>query len=77
MIVHSALMGILEVVATEHGLPLVDFIAIVNRHPEYFASYVHLTETGNLALAEALGAVIATLEAGDAPVAGVPTVGER
>jgi lysophospholipase L1-like esterase len=61
MIVHAALMSILDSVAAEHKLPLIDYIAEVNRHPEFFASYVHLTEAGNLALAQALSAVVKTL----------------
>jgi lysophospholipase L1-like esterase len=61
MIVHSALMRVLDSVAAERNLPLIDYIAVVNQHPEFFASYVHLTESGNRALAESLRAVVKTL----------------
>jgi lysophospholipase L1-like esterase len=61
MIVHSALMNVLDSVSAEHGLPIIDNIEIVNNHPEYFASYVHLTEAGNLALAQALRPAVETL----------------
>ncbi|MGH7471740.1 MAG: SGNH/GDSL hydrolase family protein [Longimicrobiales bacterium] len=54
MVVHSALMAVLDSVAAAAQVPVVNFIEVVNRHPEFFASYVHLTETGNTALAQAL-----------------------
>lgn len=60
-LVHRALMDTLEEVAAQHGIPVVDNIAIVNDHPDYLTSYVHLTEQGNRALAEALYARIAPL----------------
>lgn len=53
-LVHRGLMDTLEEVAGHHGIPLVDNIAIVNARRDYLASYVHLTEEGNRALAEAL-----------------------
>ena len=62
MIVHSALMSILDSVAVQHNVALIDYITVVDRHPEFFASYVHLTETANLTLAESLSAVVKTLE---------------
>lgn len=58
LVVHSSLMQVLDSIASEPGLAIVDNISIVDRKPEYFASYVHLTESGNLALAEALRSVI-------------------
>lgn len=60
-LVHRALMDTLEEVAARHGIPVVDNIAIVNSRPDYLTSYVHLTEEGNRALAEALYARIAPL----------------
>ena len=54
ILVHSALMDVLTRLARELDIPIIDNIAIVDEHPEYFASYVHLTEQGNGALAEAL-----------------------
>jgi hypothetical protein len=30
-----------RLVAAERNLPLIDYIAVLNRHPEFFASYVH------------------------------------
>ena len=54
ILVHSALMEVLTRLARDLDIPMVDNIAIVDEHPEYFASYVHLTEKGNETLAEAL-----------------------
>jgi len=59
LVVHSALMGVLDSLASEFELPVIDNVSIVDKHPEYFASYVHLTEVGNLALANAIADVIA------------------
>jgi len=53
-LVHAALMEILDKIACEESIPIVNNIAILDEHPEYYASYVHLTEDGNKALAEAL-----------------------
>jgi lysophospholipase L1-like esterase len=58
LLVHSELMKTLDRLARELSVPIVDNIAIVDAHPEYFASYVHLTEDGNRALAAALTPVI-------------------
>jgi lysophospholipase L1-like esterase len=58
MIVHSALMSVLDSLAMERGVPVVDYITVADRHPEYFASYVHLTEEGNRALADLLEPVV-------------------
>ena len=52
LLIHSALMNTLAEVAAEHQLPVVDFIGVLDKHPEYFSSYVHLTEDGNAALAK-------------------------
>jgi lysophospholipase L1-like esterase len=60
-LVHRALMRALEATARRDRRPLVDNISIVNDHPGYLASYVHLTEDGNQALAEALFEVIVPL----------------
>jgi len=57
-LVQRALVQALEATARREGDPLVDNIAIVNERPDYLASYVHLTEEGNQALAEALYRVI-------------------
>ena len=58
LFVHAALMNVLDSIAAERDLAIVDFISIVDQHPEYFASYVHLTETANLALARELAKAI-------------------
>jgi lysophospholipase L1-like esterase len=58
LLVHSALMERLEVIAREKHLSTVDNIVIADAHPEYFASYVHLTEDGNQALAQAMSSAI-------------------
>jgi hypothetical protein len=54
LLVQAALMGVLDRLSQELGVPVVDNVAIMDRHPEYFASYVHITETGNGELADAL-----------------------
>lgn len=54
LLVHRALMDAVQNVAARHSVPVVDNIAIINERPEYLASYVHLTEEGNSALAQAL-----------------------
>jgi len=58
LLVHSELMKTLDRLARELHIPVVDNIAILDAHPEYFASYVHLTEDGNRALAAALTQVV-------------------
>jgi hypothetical protein len=45
-------------VAEEEGLPMVDNIAIIDQDRRRLASSVHLTEEGNLRLAEALKSAI-------------------
>ncbi len=57
-LVHSTLMETLERLGREHNLPVVDFISVVDQHPEFFASYVHLTEEANARLAELLFEVL-------------------
>ena len=54
LLVHSELMNAVCTLAVEKQLSLVDNIAIVDAHPEYFASHVHLTEDANAQLADAL-----------------------
>jgi lysophospholipase L1-like esterase len=55
---HYHLIRELEKIATEENLPIVDNIAIVNQDRRRLASRVHLTEEGNLRLAEALKSTI-------------------
>jgi len=57
-LVHSTLMETLERLGREHNLPVVDFISVVDQHPEFFASCVHLTEEANARLAELLFEVL-------------------
>lgn len=54
IITHHRLMEELVSVAEEHGILVVDNVAIVDRDRRRLASHVHLTEEGNLRLAEAL-----------------------
>jgi lysophospholipase L1-like esterase len=54
LLVHSELIKTLQRLSQELNVPTIDNIAIIDRHPEYYASYVHITEDGNRALAEAL-----------------------
>ena len=42
--IHSQLMAVLEGVASQSRVELVDFIPVVDQHREFFASYVHLTD---------------------------------
>ena len=58
MLVHRALLDALDRVAASQRVIVVDNVAIVDRHPEFFASYVHLTEEANSALAAGLTDVI-------------------
>lgn len=51
---HHRLMEELGRIATEERLPMVDNIGIVDQDRRRLASWVHLTEEGNLRLAEAL-----------------------
>lgn len=60
LVIHSELLQTLDQVAKELSVPVVDNVSIMNQHPEYFASYVHLTEDGNKALASALVETIAS-----------------
>jgi lysophospholipase L1-like esterase len=55
---HHYLIEELERIAAEENLPMVDNIAIVDQDRRRLASWVHLTEEGNLRLAEALKAAI-------------------
>lgn len=54
MLVHRALLESLDRIAIEQRVEIVDNVAIVDRNPDFFASYVHLSESGNAALAAAL-----------------------
>lgn len=64
LLIHGELMNVLEAVAGRSEIPVVDNRTILNEHPEYFASYVHLTEDGNAALAQVLqNSIMKTLEA--------------
>lgn len=60
LIIHSELLQTQNEIAQLLSIPVVDNIRIVNQHPEYFASYVHLTEEGNQALAATLAEAIMT-----------------
>jgi len=67
LLIHYALINTLWKVANEKNIPVVDNISIVDQHSEYLASYVHLTEDGNRALAEALHDAIIPLIATQNP----------
>lgn len=51
---HHRLIGKLEAIGRERGLRVVDNISIVDANADHLATYVYLTEEGNLRLAEAL-----------------------
>jgi len=72
LLVQFRLMEILRTLAREENVPIVDNIAILDEHPEYFASYVHLTENGNGALADALFDAIRPLASAEGQANGVP-----
>lgn len=65
LLVHRELIAEVDAFAAEHGYPVVDNVALVDAHPDAFASYVHLTEDANDRLAEELYAVLAQLVTGD------------
>jgi len=64
LLVHRALLEELDAFAAENHFPLVDNVALVDAHPDAFASYVHLTPAANERLAEALHAALAPLVPG-------------
>jgi len=57
-LVHGALMDVLDRLAKELDIPVVDNIVIMDGHPEYYASYVHITEDGNGSLGTAIAETI-------------------
>lgn len=61
LIGHYRLVVELENIAQEENVPIVDNISIVDRDRWLFATYVHLTEQGNLALAEALKSTVESM----------------
>jgi lysophospholipase L1-like esterase len=54
LLIHRGQLAVLDRVAAELRVPIVDNVAIMDEHPEYHASFVHLTPEGNAALAAAL-----------------------
>lgn len=58
LLIHFSLMKELESIAKEYQAPVVDNIELLDQHPEYYASYVHLTEDGNAVLAKAIADTI-------------------
>jgi lysophospholipase L1-like esterase len=54
LLAHHRLIDELDAISRARGLPVVDNIAIVDAHGDHLATYVHLTEQGNLRLAEGL-----------------------
>lgn len=54
LLVHATLLDVLDRLSRELNVPVVDNVALMDRHPEYFASYVHITEAGNRELADTL-----------------------
>lgn len=64
---HHRLMGELQGIADSNDIPLVDNIAIVDRDRKSLASFVHLTATANMRLAEALQGAIQPFLPGPSP----------
>lgn len=58
LLIHSELLQMQIAIAKLLSIPGVDNIRIVNQHPEYFASYVHLTQESNQALAVTLAEAV-------------------
>lgn len=56
--VHHYLNDCIRELAREHGIPVVDNVALVAEHPEGLGSKVHLTKEANARLAEALAQTI-------------------
>jgi lysophospholipase L1-like esterase len=56
--IHHALLDVLEQLAQEWKIPLVDNVALVDAHPESLVTQVHLNEEANARLAEAMYAAI-------------------
>ncbi len=54
MSVEVNLMQILDDLASEHDVPLVDGMAHTNENPEHLVSWVHLSEEGNASLARSI-----------------------
>jgi lysophospholipase L1-like esterase len=59
LLIHSAQLAVMDRVAAELGVEVVDNVSIVDAHPEYHASFVHLTPDGNRAVAGALSDALA------------------
>ena len=59
LLIHAALLADVDAVAADTGATLVDNVSLVDANPEYFASYVHLTEEANAALAARLADALA------------------
>ncbi|MCP3916493.1 MAG: hypothetical protein GY711_13125 [bacterium] len=57
--VHHHLVELIDELAAQHGLTVVDNIALADAHPQSLGSKVHLTEEANLRLAKELHRVIA------------------
>jgi lysophospholipase L1-like esterase len=65
ILLHVNLMEILDEVAVEHGIPVVDGRVHTDVHPEHLVSWVHLSEEGNESLARQLrDAIVAQRAAG-------------
>lgn len=62
LLIHAALLDALDDIAAAHDLPVVDNVRLVDENKSRLLTYVHLSEEGNNALAEALAkTIIATL----------------
>ncbi len=64
LLVHRAVLEEVDAFAARYAFPVIDNVALVDAHPDAFASYVHLTEEANARLADALHAVLAPLVTG-------------
>ncbi len=61
LLIHRDLMDVLDQLAAERGLPVVDNIALVDLRPEGLLTPVHLDEEANGRLAQALHVILAPL----------------
>ena len=58
LLVHAALLDVLEEIALEKDVQLVDNVRLVDTHKDRLLTYVHLSEDGNDALASALAGTL-------------------
>ena len=61
LLIHAALLEVLDKLASEYSLPVVDNVRIVDQRKDRLQTYVHLSEEGNDALASAIAETLAPI----------------